>query len=72
MVSPIDNGSVRVCMCLMYALVHNVIIDTVFFFFFVYISIYTCNGPCALSCIEKWRKKVYIIIIIIISKKYVD
>ena len=29
----------------------------------MYISIlYACNGPCALSCIEKWHKKVYIII----------
>ena len=26
----------------------------------VYID--TCNGPCALSCIEKWHQKMYIII----------
>ena len=33
-------------------------------YIYIYISI-ACNGPCALSCIEKWHKKVYIIIIII-------
>ena len=33
----------------------------------VYIDI--CNGPCALSCIEKWHKKLYIIIIIIMREE---
>ena len=56
MVSPIDNGSV--CVCVMYALVHNYVM-----------CIYACNGlylvVCSILYREMAQKSVYIITIII-------